>query len=252
MAIEHKFRETTFGVRGNFSTLEAILDTTPFKPEVLFLGTFNPDTAKDANKADFFYGRNWFWSAMFNIFDCNFLFKTRRDAAIANNQPSLNDILLFCQTYKITFADLISSVLHNGNPNYDLTGNIVSYDGNNYDLINDDDLGRLNRNGQVEWSTKILIAYLEKTDSIKTVYLTRQPVEPFATQWYSITSHNYGRKISFRNIYTPSGQRLPGTPRINHLMYHWLFNDSPDYDKIDIDWLRRYNPNFDAFAENIL
>ncbi len=53
MSIQHKFYQTSFG--NGFETHNAILDITPYKPEVMIVGTFNPDTP-NANYADFFYG----------------------------------------------------------------------------------------------------------------------------------------------------------------------------------------------------
>jgi hypothetical protein len=65
MPIRHKFYQTNFG--NGYATHNAILDTTPYKPEVMIVGTFNPDTPNN-NFADFFYGRNFFWTAFKNLF----------------------------------------------------------------------------------------------------------------------------------------------------------------------------------------
>jgi hypothetical protein len=247
MPIEHKFKQKDF--ENGLITHEAILDETPFKPEVLFLGTFNPNT--DGNEmADFFYGRNWFWTAMFNIFryqDIHFTTQRRFTSPLA---PTLAEILKFCEIYKVTFADMISSVLPNVEPPHAILNNHVIYDELDYDLINDRALGELNTIGQVEWSTQHLIAYLERTSSIKTVYFTRQPANPFTTQWNNLRSHDYGhgRNISFKKIFTPSGQRMKGIPRMNHLIMHWLANNDPHYNRIDIDWIRQYVPDIANFV----
>ena len=76
MAVNHKFIQTPFGNR--FSTDHAILSGTPFEPEILFLGTFNPNTNENVNIADFYYGRNWFWQGLFNIIIHNHIHYTRQ------------------------------------------------------------------------------------------------------------------------------------------------------------------------------
>jgi len=243
MAILHRFIQTDFG--NGFKSNGAILNITPFNPEVLFLGTFNPDT--EANKADFFYGRNWFWPALFNIFKYQNLCYTKKREFSDPLTPSLDDILFFCRKYKITFADLISSVLYKHNPIYSLERNEVLYKGIKYDLFSDNDLITLSNNFQVEWATDNIIEYLTKAESIHTVYFTRQ-ITLFTTKWDKIVKTNYGRKISFRKIYTPSGRGISGSPLIYFLIRHWLYNnDIPRYDKIDMNWIRSFIPEFDYF-----
>jgi len=51
MPVNHRFLEHDFG--NGFQTHNAILDKTPYEPEVLFVGTFNPDVP--TNPSDFFY-----------------------------------------------------------------------------------------------------------------------------------------------------------------------------------------------------
>ena len=63
-SIKHKFIETKFNEE--FQTHNGVLDKTPYKPEVMIIGTFNPNTP-NSNFADFFYGRNYFWPALKNL-----------------------------------------------------------------------------------------------------------------------------------------------------------------------------------------
>ena len=65
MTIQHKFFQTIFD--NEFETNNAILEITPYKPEVMVVGTFNPNTPND-NFADSFYGRNYFWTAFKNFY----------------------------------------------------------------------------------------------------------------------------------------------------------------------------------------
>lgn len=246
MAVNHKFIQTNFGQ--GFSTDNAILSSTPVKPKILFLGTFNPDTPDNVNIADFYYGRNWFWPGLFNIITHNALHYTRQRKFSNPLDPTRQSILEFCEKYQITFADLIDKVLHADNIQYELNRNIAIVGNEEYDLINDGDLGDLNDMGQVSWTTKRLIEYLQQTASINTVYLTRKPVEPYTTQWNQIKSTNYGREISFRKIFTPSGQGLKGRPRMKRLINHWIFNEDPTYNQLDREWLTALHINTNEFV----
>ena len=244
MPVNHKFRDYNF--QDGFITENAILKTN-YNPEVLILGTFNPLTNEDDNMADFFYGRNWFWTCMFNIFHYqNVHLTTQRKFTPFPYNPSLLEIKNFCARYKLTFADLISNVLNN--IEYDLIGNKAIIDHEEYDLINDSDLGRLNAMNQVEWSTQYLIRHIAENSSIHTVYFTRKPIEPYLTQWSMLTNHNFGREVLFKKIFTPSGQGLAGSPRVNHLINHWLYNNNENYDRLDINWLLHHNIDSHIFA----
>lgn len=75
MPIQHKFKEVDFENR--FQTHNAILDVTPYKPEVLILGTFNPNTPGNPF-VDFFYGRNYLWTGFKNLFIHNNVVITRK------------------------------------------------------------------------------------------------------------------------------------------------------------------------------
>lgn len=246
MSVPHKFLETDFG--NGFQTHNAILDTTPYDPEILVIGTFNPQS-KNANHADFFYGRNYFWPAFVNLFEHNEIVLT--DRRMPTNGvpqepfiPTLPEILKLCTKLKITFADMISEVLHNDNPKYEVLENDnVFFNGVEYNLINDtmrngiSGLAELNVINQVRWNTEHIIEYLRKHKSIDTVYLTRNTGIPYTQQWNQISGVDYRRPVSFRKIYTPSGSRLAGNPRMLKLIQHWLFNDKENYGTIEANWL---------------
>ena len=110
-----------------FKTDNAILKVIPYKPKILILGTFNPDTPK-TNHADFFYGRNYFWTGFKNLFihkevklTSTRMPKNGKPKKLLN--PDLSEILKLCEELELTFADLIIGVLHNGNPEYQILDN---------------------------------------------------------------------------------------------------------------------------------
>lgn len=238
MSIEHKFLNTDFG--NGFKTHKAILSQTPYQPEMLFLGTFNPKTNNISNPADFFYGRNWFWIVLFNIFkyDNKVVLDKQRKFYKPNFQPSLEEIYEFMTAYKISFADLITEVLVNkeSEVDYTLNDNKATYQGTEYDLINDTHLSHLNNLNLIEWSTKNLIDYIERNPTIKTIYFTRKSAQPFANEILKIRNHFKESELEIRYLFTPSGQGLRGKPRIRTLMNEWLVSTKDGYNNLKEDW----------------
>jgi hypothetical protein len=218
MSIKHKFFQTNLG--DGFETHNAILDKTPYKPEVMFVGTFNPNKL-NANYADFFYGRNFFWTAFKNFFTHNAaIIPNRRmppngiPPAILN--PTLPEIFELCKKLKLTFSDLVLEVLHSNNPVFErLPNGKVIFNDFEYNLIQDGKKGsigglqQLNGIGQVNWNTQNIINYLCNNPQIKTIYFTRRPIGIWASQWNSIINHNCMVGRITKNIFTPSGAGAP-------------------------------------------
>ena len=186
MPVLHKFYQINW--ENGFETHDAILDITPYSPEVMFIGTFNPKTP-NANFADFFYGRNYFWTGFKNLFVHNTVaIQNRRmpqnGVPPSHNllNPTLAEIFCLCLKLKLTFADLIAQVFHYNNPQFQLLQNDnVVFNGNQYNLIQDGQKGnvgglaQLAALGQVDWNTQNIIDYLCNNPQIKQIYFTRQP-----------------------------------------------------------------------------
>lgn len=252
MPIQHKFHQTDFGK--GFESHNAILDVTPYKPEVMVLGTFNPKTPK-ANFADFYYGRNLFWPAMKNLFVHNAVvlggrrMPTRGNPPAALN-PTLEEILEMCEALKFTFADLIHEVLPDRNPDDPfLPNDNVIFDGTEYNLIQDSrkkeirGLQQLDNIGQVGWNTSSIIKYLCENPQINAIYFTRQPTGVWASQWNQIRLHQCMRGRLLTNIFTPSGQGKPVYQNMERLLRHWVHNDNPNFGQLDRNWLTRHGVN---------
>jgi len=258
MSIPHKFYQTNF--TKEFKTHSAILDISPYKPEVMIIGTFNPATP-NANFADFFYGRNYFWTVFKNLFIHNSinLTKTRmptRGLPPKTLNPTLQEILQLCKKLRLTFSDLILEVLHYDDPQYQLLSNDnVILNNIEYNLIQDGKnnsakgLQQLDTIKQVHWNTKNIINYLCDNPQIKTIYFTRQPTGIWAEQWNLIIRHtcNVGRVAT--NLYTPSGQSLSGKPRMNSLINHWINNENPNFGKLDNEWIKNHGVNIENFQQ---
>ncbi len=256
MSIQHKFHQTNFG--NGFETHNAILDITPYKPEVMIVGTFNPDTP-NANYADFFYGRNFFWTAFKNLFNHNAVVIPNRrmppngiPPAILN--PTLQEIFDLCIKLKLTFSDLILEVLHSNNPHYQLLQNDnVIFNGVEYNLIQDRQNGivgglqQLNVIGQVNWNTQNIINYLCNNPQIKTIYFTRRPTGIWASQWNLIVNHNCMAGRITTNIFTPSGAGAPVNRSMIRLLNHWVHNNNTNFGQLDNNWLTNNDVNTNNF-----
>lgn len=256
MPIQHKFYQANFG--NGFETHNAILDITPYKPEVMIVGTFNPDTP-NANFADFFYGRNFFWTAFKNLFIHNAVVIPNRRMPPNGNPPAiLNPTLLeifdLCKKLKLTFSDLVLEVLHNNNPVYQLLPNDnVIFNGLEYNLIQDGQNGiigglqQLNALGQVNWNTQNIITYLCNNPQIKTIYFTRRPTGIWAAQWNLIINHSCITGRLTTNIFTPSGAGAPVNRSMARLLNHWVHNNNPNFGRLDNNWLTNNGVNINNF-----
>lgn len=252
MPVRHKFYQMDFG--NGYVTHNAILDTAPYKPEVMFLGTFNPDTP-NANFADFYYGRNLLWPAFKNLFfHQQIVLQNRRMPQNGNPPAVLNPTLLeifeICARLKLTFADLVLEVLHSGTPNFQMLPNDnVIFDQQEFNLIQDGKkkniggLQQLNALKQVNWNTKNIINYLCDNPQIKTIYFTRRPTGIWLEHWNQIVNHEYMAGRLLTNIFTPSGQGRPVFHSMAILLNHWLHNDNPNFGTLENYWLTIHGVN---------
>lgn len=247
--IRHIFYESQFN--NEFGTMNAILNRIPYSPKIMFLGTFNPNSPK-TNFADFFYGRNYFWPAIHNLFYYKKieLLTSRMPKRMPKNgkprkpiEPTLDIILNHCKELKFTFADLIMEVLHKNDPQYHVLDNDnICYDGATYNLVQDGRKGQvygleqLDSKGQVNWNTDNIAEYLNNNHSIRIIYFTRQPTKIWAKQWEKLKRRLPDR--TFVNIFTPSGQGDPVLNSMPRLLSHWLHNtNASKFGRLDNEWL---------------
>lgn len=242
----------------NFKSANAILNEIPYEPEILFLGTFNPNTPR-TNFADFFYGRNYFWPAMKNLF----IYKESklRTTRMARNgktknalNPTLDEILIMCKNFKFTFADLIIEVFQSENCVFNsLENDNICYEGKVYNLIQDDKKGQilglaqLDKLNQVNWNTENIIQYLINNPKIKTIYFTRQPKGIWKKQIERIITDKSFQGRVFTNIFTPSGQGKPVLNSMERLLNHWVHNENPLFGKLDNKWLSQAGIDLTTF-----
>jgi hypothetical protein len=245
MPIKHKFYSSDFG--NGFESHNAILQT-PYEPEVLILGTFNPDTP-NSNFADFYYGRNYFWPAFKKLIKNEANVENRpRMPRIGNIRhpldPSLSEVKEICARLKLTFADFIVEVFHKEDPICKMLDNDnVTFNNLEFNLIQDglkngiEGLSKLDEFGQIHWNTENIIDYIESNPTIKNVYLTRQPTGVWKSHWIYIQRKFKNRELNFTNIFTPSGQGKPVFHSIDRLLNHWIHNQNENFGKLDSNWL---------------
>lgn len=256
MSISHKFRQTIFN--DQFQTNNAILDITPYKPEVIIIGTFNPNTPND-NFADFFYGRNFFWPAFKNLFTHNNITLQKRRMPTRGTppntlNPTLEEIFLICKKIKVSFADLVIEILHNNNPKYNILSNDnIILDGQQYNLIQDKRKGdvygieELDTIKQIKWNTDNIIKYLCQNPQIKSIYFTRKPNEIWKREWNVLMNHECTKNRTFTNIFTPSGAGIPVNYTMTKLLNHWVHNTNANFGKLNNLWLENNGVTLNNF-----
>lgn len=274
MPINHKFlnREHGFFPDQNFYTENVILKNRTFKPEVMIIGTFNPDTP-NANFADFYYGRNYFWTGFKRLLNPQYRFIHERRMP-QNGQynhlvdPTLEEVLNLCSNFKLTFSDLISGVFPNINPEeYEILPNDnVFFNGQEFNLIQDNagngvlGLANLDEIGLISWNTMNIVEYLLINPQVKSIYLTRQQNGIWGNQWALIANHPELQDREFLSIVTPSGQGLPNLPapynsRFKTILHYWVWNgmnhqvpaNNLAYGHFDHDWLTRCGVDIHQF-----
>ncbi len=155
-----------------------------YQPEILIIGTFNPEWPAD-NYANWFYGRtnnNYFWETLPRMFN---------EGSLRN----LNhvDWKKFCSLKKIVITDLISSI-NDANEENPIHFEIISKFKDTEFAENFNDFEMTN-----------ILGILENNPTIKKVFFTRNPgVELFDNQIEIIHDFCNNNNIYFSHLMTPS------------------------------------------------
>ncbi|MBA9078201.1 hypothetical protein [Rufibacter quisquiliarum] len=251
MPILHRFYN--YNWENGFETHRAILDTIPYEPEVIIIGTFNHGW--DWNNADFFYGRGMYmWTIMANLFlnNGNALTEPR---TVLNDTPNLEQIFQVCQKARITFADVVQGT----RPNIPVEQQGRSILVNNeyiWEDYKDTHLKIMGRNGWLDDNADAIVDYINSTKSIKHVYFTFKP-----TGWLLTLKNSIADRIAPTtacSIFTPTANgfraNLPAYPhRAWSLAHCWVWNglhhavpiNKPNFCHLDHGWLvsKGVNPN---------
>jgi hypothetical protein len=247
MPILHKFQEYDFG--GGFQSHNSILDVTPYEPEVLFIGTFNP--AWPWNPADFYYGRDMYmWTAFANLFlyNHNHLIHRRNEE---NNNPNLPDILKICQKAKITFADIVKGTTPTTYIEINTVHKEITVNGNYiWNSYKDAAINTLGNNGFLDDNVDAIIKYINQKQSLKQIYFTSNPVNWLQTKEDLIRA-GIRNDVNIGNIFTPTANGFnenlapPFHERVSSLTHCWIWNNlphaipvnKPNFNILDHNWL---------------
>lgn len=255
--MNHKFLITNF--QNEFETHNAILDVTPYDPEVIFIGTFNHGWPW--NPSDFFYGRGMYmWTILGNLFLHN-QNKYSRQRTHENDTPSFTHLFEICEKGKIVFGDIVKGII-NGIPNSVVEGKkevLVnkSYVWNDY---KDKHLEYMGKEGWLDDNVNAIIDFINSTPTIEHIYFTFK-----SGNWLNKKSHDIcngvRKEVKTCSIFTPTangfGKNLtaPYNERAFSLAHCWVWNgmenkyqiNKSGYGHLDHNWLKRngvYPNNF--------
>lgn len=265
MPFLHKYQQHNFN--NGFQTHNSILDTIPYKPEVIFIGTYNHGWSW--NPSDFYYGRGMYmWTSLGNLFlyGHNNLIKQR---TFNNDEPTFKQLFEICIKGKIVFADIVKGIKEHI-PAVELEDENCVLVNNQYRwetrMINnkrigeysDTHLDNLAQNGWLDDNVDAIIKYINETHSIKHIYFT------FKSGIWLVDKLNEIRRrvrnnVSCCSIFTPTANGFGGQiappfhERAWGLTHCWVWNgvnhnipiNRPNYGHLDHQWLidKGVNPN---------
>lgn len=254
MPFTHKYQEYDF--LNGFQTHNSILDTVPYDPEVIFIGTYNHGWSW--NNSDFYYGRDMFmWTILANLFlhNRNLLIAPRNED---NNVPTFSQLFDICKKGKIVFADIVKGVSENikaceQNNKTILVNN--KYEWSTYKDIKLDEMGS---SGWLDDNVEAILEYIKNTKSLKHVYFTFKTGKWLREKLNDI-SNSVSENISCCSIFTPTANgfrkilQAPFNEKAWSLSHCWIWNgldhdipiNKPNYGHLDHKWLinKGVNPN---------
>lgn len=253
----HKFIRHNF--KNGFETHDSILDIVPYKPEAIFIGTFNHGW--QWNKSDFFYGRGMYmWPILGNLFiHGNNNLKQQR--TFNNDVPSFHDIIKICHIGSFVFADIVRGI----KPSISAIENIGQQNiivNNEYNWCtrkikrqsvgqySDTHLENMAGKDWLDTNVDKIIAYINKTPTIRNVYFTFKSGAWLVSQM-NLIKKGIDKNINTCSIFTPTangfGHKLspPFQERAWGLTHCWVWNtldnlipiDRVGYGHLNHDWL---------------
>jgi len=269
--MRHKFHSSqNRNFPDGFETNNAILEVVPYKPEVIFIGTYNHGWSW--NTSDFYYGRDMYmWPVLGNLFLHNFNhLNSKRTAAL--NQPTFYQLFDICEKGKIVFADIVKGI------NADIEA--IEFADEKFVLVNNEyiwgttNIGNrrigeysdihLNNMGANRWLDDYvneIIQYVNDTPSIKHVYFTFKTGGEWILNKKNEICNGLRNGVTHDCIFTPTmngfRRNLPNPfdARAWSLSHCWVWNNlnheiniSKDgYGHFDHNWLMDNGVNPDNF-----
>lgn len=254
MPFTHKYQEYDF--LNGFQTHNSILDTVPYDPEVIFIGTYNHGWSW--NNSDFYYGRDMYmWTILANIFlhNKNLLIKKRNQK---NNIPEFSQLFEICKRGKIVFADIVKGVSENIKACEQNNNTILVNNKYKWSTYKDKELDEMGSSGWLDDNVEAILQYINNTKSLNHVYFTFKSGNWLVDKLNDIIN-GLSRKISYCSIFTPTANgfwknlQAPFNKRAWSLSHCWVWNgldndtpiNKPNYGHLDHKWLinNGVNPN---------
>ena len=257
MPFLHKYQEYDFG--NDFQSHSSILDTVPYDPEVIFIGTYNHGWSW--NYSDFYYGRGMYmWTALGNLFlyNRNHLVNQRN---FNNDQPSFEDLFEICRRGKIVFADIVKGIKQNieaiEQPH---TKSVIVNNEYIWSTYKDGPLDYMGANFWLDDNVKAIIDFINDTKTIKHVYFTFKSGNWLVNKLYEI-SNGIRDGVTLCSVFTPTANgfgrhiSFPYNERAWGLTHCWVWNGLNNnisinrigYGHLDHSWLIRNGVNPNSF-----
>lgn len=255
MPFLHKFQRHDFN--NEFQTHDSILDTVPYDPEVIFIGTYNHGWSW--NLSDFYYGRGMYmWTSLGNLFlyNHNHLINQRN---FNNDEPTFEQLLEICIKGKIVFADIVKGI----NENIEA----IERPQNQSVLVNnqyawtsykDGPLDYMGEQGWLDDNVNAIIKYINDHKTIKHVYFTFKSGNWLVDKLHEIVNGVRG-DVRTCSIFTPTANGFGGQlnppfhERVWGLTHCWVWNglnhnhpiNRLNYGHLNHAWLmdKGVNPN---------
>jgi hypothetical protein len=267
MTLLHRYQEHDF--RNGFQIHNSVLDTIPYDPEVMFIGTYNHDWSW--NNSDFFYGRGMYmWPVLGNLFLYNHnYFVSPRTAE--NIQPTFSQIFEICIKGRIVFANIVKGIKDNtptieySNDRYVLVNNEFKWgsgihNGKKAGAYSDNHIEYMAKLGWIDDNVDAIIKFVNKTASIKHLYFTFKSGLWLVDKLKTICN-GVRQDVSYCSIFTPTAKGFgnllepPFNKRAWGLTHCWVWNglanqhliNKPNYGHLDHNWLIDKGVNPDNF-----
>ena len=257
MPFTHKYQN--FDFKNGFQTHDSILTIVPYKPEVIFIGTYNHGWSW--NLSDFFYGRGMYmWPAMANLFlhNSNFLTKKRQ---VNNDIPSKLQIFEICKAGKIVFADIVKGIndkiqaIEQPENKTVLVNNQYSWK-----TYKDEPLDYMGAKSWLDDNVNAIIKYINATKSIKHIYFTFKS-GAWVVDKMNVIKKSIRNDVTCGSIFTPTANGfgvnlpVPFQERAWGLTHCWIWNglnhpvpiNRPNYSHLDHGWLKRNGVDLNNF-----
>jgi len=267
MPLLQKYQEHDF--QNGFQTHNSVLDTIPYEPEAVFIGTYNHGWTW--NNSDFFYGRGMYmWTVLGNLFlhNQNHFVAPRTSK---NIQPTLQQLFEICIKGKIVFANIVKGIrdditaIENKTEKFVIVNDEFKWcsgliNGKKVGEYSDIYLDYLGERGWLDDNVDAITRFVNETTNIKHIYFT------FKSGFWLVDKLNticngLREDISYCSIFTPTakgfGKQLesPFNNRAWGLTHCWVWNSLDHqypinrigYGHLNHEWLIDNGVNPDNF-----